>query len=63
MEAMASRTGYGSSRAGWTCAIIGTSVRGRVSKMIFSGRLLAEAIRMMVLSGSAAAACSTGAGR
>jgi hypothetical protein len=44
---------------GSACATFGTSVRTRVSNTIFSGRFLAELIRMVVLLGSAAAAVST----
>lgn len=64
MAASASRTACcGSSGGGSARTISGALVRGRVSKTIFSGRLLAELIRMIVLSGSAAPARSTGAGR
>ncbi|MBR0793801.1 hypothetical protein JQ615_00175 [Bradyrhizobium jicamae] len=39
----------------------GKSARGRVSNTIFSGRLLADAMRIMVLSGSDGPVCSTAA--
>ncbi len=64
MAAMASRICCrGSSGVGSAWAIFGTSALRRVSNTIFSGNLLADVIRMMVLSGSAIAAGSPGAGK
>lgn len=51
----------GSSGIGSACAMFGISARGRVSKTVLSGRLLADRILMAAVSGSAASARATGA--